>query len=110
MATDTITLIVNTLKDWEARVDRAEATIAAFLNNPALDLSPITAAAAGVEASMVKLEAAVAAHASSAPPVTPPVTPPVVTPPVVTPPVVPPMTPPITPTNTPFVPATGSFI
>ena len=108
MANDTITLIVNTIKDWEARVDRAEATISAFLNNPALDLSPITAAAAGVEASMVKLEAAVAAHASSAPPV---VTPPVVTPPVVTPPVVtPPVVPPITPTNTPFVPATGSFI
>ena len=97
MATDTITLIVNTLKDWEARVDRAEATIAAFLNNPALDLSPITAAAAGVEASMVKLEAAVAAHASSAPPVTPPVTPPVVTPPVV-----PPMTPFVPLPNVPF--------
>lgn len=105
MATDTITLIVNTLKDWEARVDRAEATISAFLNNPALDLSPITAAAAGVEASMVKLEAAVAAHASSAPPVTPPVTPPVVTPPVVTPPVV---VPPLMPPITPFVPSTGS--
>ena len=97
MANDTITLLVNTLKAWAARVDRAEATIAAFLNNPALDLSPITAAAAGVEASMVKLEAAVAAHASSAPPV---VTPPVVTPPVVVTPLMPPIT--------PFVPSTGS--